>query len=339
MISQFLARQYTRFIPKEKFIAVTGSIGKTSTVLASFLVLSQKFKASTTLKINPSIKKIILEMGDLSILKSQTVIVTKISNEDIQETSKLLEGLESKGVVILNWDDPNCRKLAAACGGTVVYYGCDSANCMVWAGNIKIENFRTNFELNLGVERVKIDYQLLGTHQIYPALAAATLGVINDVPLTKIKFALEQVKPIEHHLQALPGPNGSVILDDSYDSVPQTVDGAIDTLMNVPARRRILVLGEMRNLGSYLDQLHRQIAQKIYKEKPDFVFLGQGDAQIIAEELKSLGFWDERLEENLQNSKIVGKLLKLLGKGDVCLIKGSRLVRLDEVVKRIVKKS
>jgi len=107
----------------------------------------------------------------------------------------------------------------------------------------------------------------------------------------------------------------------------------------VPARRRVLVLGEMRELGQYSEKLHRQIAQRIYKEKLDLIFLGQGDAQIIADELRSLGFWEERMESNLQNSELVTKLLKTLGKGDVCLIKGSKAVRLDEVVKRIAKKT
>ena len=76
----------------------------------------------------------------------------------------------------------------------------------------------------------------------------------------------------------------------------------------------------------------------IYKEKVDQIYLGTGDANIIADELKSLGFWEEKLQSNLQNSQLVSRLLKNLGKGDVCLIKGSRSVRLDEVVKRVTKK-
>src|SRR3989338_8138933 len=93
----------------------------------------------------------------------------------------------------------------------------------------------------------------------------------------------------------------------------------------------------MRELGEFSEKLHREVGQKIYKEKIDIVFLGQGEAEIIAGELKDLGFWEERVESNLQNSQLVSKLLKTLGKGDVCLIKGSRAVRLDEVVKRITK--
>ena len=66
--------------------------------------------------------------------------------------------------------------------------------------------------------------------------------------------------------------------------------------------------------------------------------MGGGDANYIEDELKSLGYWEERVESNLSNSQIVAHLLKTLEKGDVCLIKGSRAVRLDEVVKRVVKK-
>ena len=183
-----------------------------------------------------------------------------------------------------------------------------------------------------------MNFQFLGLHQVYPALAASLLGVVHGIPLTKIKLALESIESSEYCLQAISGPNGSILLDDTYNSSPSGLDGAIDTLLQIPARRRILVLGAMKELGLYSEQLHRLIAQRIYKEKLDLVFLGQGETRIVADELKSLGFWEERLESNLKNSELVSKLLKTLSKGDVCLIKGSRSIRLDEVVKRIAKK-
>lgn len=371
LLKIYLARQYAKFFPDEIFIGVTGTVGKTTCVEACKAVLSQKYKTlataanldpvlnipSTLLKLNPSIKRVILEMGIeykgemdfyLSLVRPKTVVMTKISyahnqflgriDEILQEKGKLVESLGQDGVAILNWDDPNSRKLAQSCKGNVVYFGTDAKNCTVWAGNVKIENFATNFELNLGVERVKVNMRLLGLHQVYPVLAAAALGVVNDIPLTKIKFALEKVEPSEHRMQVFQGPDGSIILDDTYNCSPTALEGAIDTLLATSARRRILVLGEMRELGQFSDSLHRQIAQKIYKEKLDLVFLGQGETQVIADELESLGFWEERLQVNLKNSQLVSKLLKTLGKGDVCLIKGSRAVRLDEVVKRVAKK-
>jgi len=368
----YLARQYAKFYSRGMFIAVTGSVGKTACIQASDAILSQKYRTlstqanldpvlnipSTILKITPSTKKVLLEMGIeykgemdfyLSIVRPKTVVFTKIAyahseylgslDEIIEEKGKLIEQLDNDGVAILNFDDPASKKLAVRCKGEIIYYGTDSQNCTVWAGNIRLEDFKTSFELNLGVERVKVELKLLGLHLIYPILAAATLGVVNNIPLTKIKLALETLEPSEHRMQIFTGPSDCVILDDTYNSSPAAVEAAIDTLLQIPARRRILVLGEMRELGQYSESLHRQIAQKIFKEKIDLIFLGQGDAQIIADELKSLGFWEERFEANLQNSQIVSKLLKNLGKGDVVLIKGSRSIRLDEVVKRIAKKS
>ncbi len=371
LLKNSLARQYAKLYSRGNFIGIGGSLGKTVCVMASNAILVQKFKTISTkpnlhpginipdtiLKVNPTIAKVILEMGIehkgeidsyLSLIRPKTIVITKITfahseflgepDEVVEEKGKLIEQLGPDGMAILNYDDPYSRKLAKKCKGTVVYFGTDRENCTIWAGNIKIENFKTSFELNLGVERIKVDYPLLGLHQIYPALAAAALGVVNDLPLTKIKLGLETLTSPEHCMQVLIGPNGSIILDDSQSSSPSALEAAIDTLLQINARRRVLVLGEMKNLGKYSEMLHRQIAQKIFKEKIDLIFLGSGDAQIIAEELKNLGFWEERVESNLQNSQIVTKLLKNLGKGDVVLIKGSRVTRLDEVVKRIAKK-
>lgn len=366
----YFAKQYAKLYPPFLFVGVTGSVGKTTCVKLCAKILSQKYQTlstenidpiltipSTLLKLNPSIKKVILEMGVeykgemdfyLSLIRPKTVIVTNISyahsenlgdiSQILQEQGKLIDSLDQDGVAIMNWDDVNCRKLASTCRGAVIYYGSDAQNCTLWAGNIRIENLRTIFELNLGVERVKVDYRLLGSHQVYVALAAATLGAVSEIPLTKIKLVLESIEPEEHCLQPLFGPNGSIILDDTLGASPLDLEAAIDTLLQIPSRRKVIVLGEMKQLGKYAERLHRQIAQRIYKEKLDLVLLGGGNAQIIAEELKSLGFWEERIYSSLQNSQIVGKLLKTLDRGDVCLIKGSKDIRLDEVVKRIAKK-
>lgn len=368
----YLAKQYAKLYPQDTFVAVTGSVGKTTTVSALYEVLSQKYKTLTSkpnldpilnipqtlLKLNPSYKKVVLEMGCeypgemdfyLDLVKPKYVVVTKISpahsqflgdiNQIMEEKGKLVESLTDDGVAILNYDDLNCRKMADKCKGKVYYFGQDDKTCTLWAGNIKFENFQTVFELNLGVERVQIKLKLLGEHQIYSALAAATLGIILDIPLMKIRKGLESIEPSPHRLEVQPGPFGSTLIDDTYNSSPQAVEAAIDTLVKLPSKRKILVLGEMRELGQYSERLHRTIAQKIYKEKIDYIFLGGGEANFIADELKSLGFREQNLEGNLTNSQIVSRLLKILEKGDICLIKGSRAVRLDEVVKRIVKLS
>lgn len=367
-----LARQYVKLYPRNSFIGITGSVGKSSCVEACTAILSQKFKVLTDrsktslklslptllLKVTPQINKVILELGIeargemdyyLSLIQPQTIIYTKISydhsdklgswEEIVEEKGKLISQLDNNGLAILNFDDPSSKKLAEICKGTVVFYGTNPQNCLIWAGNIKIEDYKTTFELNLGVERIKVNYPILGLQEVYPALAAAVLGVVNKVPLTKIKLALESVKPSEHRMEVIEGPNNSIIIDDTENSSLVSIEASIDTLQQMSARRRVLVLSEMRGLGQYSESLHRQIAQKIFKEKIDLVFLGQANAQIIAQELISLGFWEERIFANLQNSQIVSKLLKNLRKGDIVLIKGDKSIRLDEVVKRVSKKN
>lgn len=371
LLKIYLAKQYAKLYPQDTFIGVTGSVGKTTTTQALLAVLSQQFKTiatqpnldpilnipSTILKLKPSVKKVILEMGIeypeemdfyLQIVKPKMVVVTRISfahseflgdlNQILEEKGKLVESIPKGGIVLLNYDDLNSRKLAQKCQGKVYYFGLDSQNCTIWAGNIRIENLKTVFELNFGVERVQVRYHLLGEHQVYSALAAAAAGVVLGIPLTKIKIALESLEPFAHRCQVLTGSHGSIIIDDTYNSSPYAVEAAIDTLIKIPSKRKILVLGEMRELGTFSEKLHREIARKIYKEKIDYVFLGGGDTKFISDELNSLGFWEDRLESNLTNSQIVSGLLKVLEKGDVCLIKASRAVRLDEVVNRVVKK-
>lgn len=372
----FLAKQYSKLIPRSKLIGITGSVGKTTTALACKAVLSQKMEVlcttdtlptvsnldpifnlpMTILKVRNKTKKVILEMGIehpgemalyLSLVRPATAIMTKISfahseflggvDEIIKEKGKLVEQLPESGLAILNWDDPHSKKFAEMTKAQGMYYGFDPHNCHIWAGKPKIENFQTVFELNYGVERVEIRSQLLGFHQIYPLLAAATLGVSLNLPLITIKKGLEKLEPPSHRMEAFPGVNGSVVIDDTYNSSPAALEEAIDTLNQVAARRRILVLGEMRELGAYSEKLHREIARKIYKEKIDLVLLGGGDAQFIADELLELGFIPERLHSGLKNAAMVSILLKLVVRGDVVLVKGSRLTRLDEVVKRIIK--
>lgn len=365
-----LARQYGKLHNSSKFIGVTGSVGKTTTVIACLAVASTKFKTISTqarldaifnlpislLKTSFSTEKVVLEMGVeypgemefyLSLIKPKTVIVTKIANahseflgdidEIAREKGQLVESVNPDGVVILNYDDLPTRKLAQKTKAKVIFFGTDPQNCDVWANRLRNEDFQLVFGLNYGVESVEVRSKLLGMHSVYSLLAAAALGLSLDIPLTKIKKALESVEPPEHRLQAIPGYNGCIVLDDTYNAAPVSVEQALETLSRLSARRRILVLGEMRELGPFSEKLHRRIAQKIFQEKPDLVFLGTGDTKYIADELLKLGFIPERMESNLKNPEIVSKLFKILSKGDVVLVKGARSVRLDEVAERLTK--
>lgn len=370
LVRFYLAKKMASLFPRSIYIGITGSVGKTTTKEACLSVLSQKFKTlattanidpvfnipSTILKIRPGVKKVILEMGIeypgemeyyLSMVHPATAIVTRVFyshseflgdlEQIIEEKSLLVRQLPKEGLAILNWDDLNTRKMAELTEAEVLFYGTSSKDCHVWASKMRLENKGTTFELNHGVERVEIALKLLGKHFVYPALAAATLGIKSGMSLINIKKGLEKMETPPHRLQLLEGLEGWSILDDTYNSSPAALEEALNVLNELPARHRIVVLGEMRELGIYSEKLHQMIAQKIYKEKIDYVLLGTGETKHIADELLKLGFPPDRMESNLPNHQITPKLLRIIGKGDIVLFKGSRAVKLNEVVARITK--
>lgn len=367
----FLVKRMARMYPRSRFIGITGSVGKTTTKELCYSVLSQKFNVlasrknidpvfnipETIMRMRPKTEKVILEMGVeypgdmefyLSLVQPNTAIVTRVffahsqflgDVENIaEEKSLLVKNLPKNGTAILNWDDVYVRKMADQTAASVVFYGSDKKECDVWASNISIENYQTVFLLNHSVERIEIKLQLLGKHFVYPALAAAALGLSVGLNLMNIKRGLEAVGAPEHRLQLLEGTGPWIVLDDTYNSSPIAVEEAINLMKDLPARRRIVVLGEMRELGIYSEKLHRHIAQKLYSERVDLVMLGGGDARFIGDELIRLGMPPEKVLVNQSNQQIVSSILKIAGKGDIILVKGSHAIRMDEIVGRISKK-
>ncbi len=367
----FAAKNLVKVYPRSMFIGITGSVGKTSTAICCQAVLSEKINTISTrgnldpvfnipmtiLRITPKVKRVIFEMGIeykgemelyLQIVRPATAVYTRVfyahsqflgGVEDIlDQKGKLVEQLPKNGLAILNWDDINTRKLADRTQAEIIFYGTDPKKCHLWAGNIRIENYQTKFELNYGVERVEVSLPLLGKHWVTSALAASALGVKNGLSLVNIKKGLEKIIAAPHRLAVKEGLGDWVVIDDTYNSSPVAVEEAVNLLNDLPARRRIIVLGEMRELGEYSERLHRATAQKIFKEKVDLVILSGGDTRFLADELLKLGFPQEKLDINLSNSQIVTKILQVARKGDLVLVKASRAVKLDEVVERITKK-
>jgi UDP-N-acetylmuramoyl-tripeptide--D-alanyl-D-alanine ligase len=366
----FVAKHFAKLFPKSTFIGITGSVSKTSTTISCLAVLSEKFSTIATdinldsilnipitiLKGRPKTKKVILEMGVeypgemdfyLSLVKPSTAIITRISYAHseflgniegiLNEKAPLVRQLPKDGFAILNFDDPYCRRLVKETCAQIISFGMDSKSCDVWSSNIRLEDGLTKFELNYGVERVEVSFKFLGRHMVYPALAAAALGISCGMSLMQIKKGLEKVKSVPHRLQLLEGINGFSVIDDTHNSSPVAVEEALNVLNELPAKKRIAVLGEMKELGKFSENLHRGVAQKIAKDRPDLVLLGSGDAVYIYDELIKLGFPNERTEANLSNTQLVAKIIRYAGKGDIVLVKGSHSVKLNEVVARITK--
>jgi UDP-N-acetylmuramyl pentapeptide synthase len=328
----------------------------------------QSHIASTMLKINKNTEKAIFAVPEdaylydpmvFSFIQPQTIIATgspqqdtKLENSTSLNNSKMqylqfLEGMidamGTKGILIANWHDAAIRKIGETHGTETDsteetncwFFGYDKEFCHVWAGNIRVFQTQTIFELNYGVERVEITSRLLGKNQLNALLAAATLAVQNGVPLTSIKKAFEKMETVDHRLQLLEGYGGSTLLDDTLGGDLSTWTDALEILNKLPARRRIVVVGEVKGLGEFSEKVHRDLGQMLYREHVDIILSGTGEALHVSDELKKLGFYEGRLEENLSVQAVIARLLKIIGKGDLVLIKGDESNHLEDIVKKI----
>lgn len=353
---KFFIKQYAKTIPGNKLILITGSQDIRETVKASCIVLAEKLNVlgdaenveDAILKFNHKYEKIILGINNnenmdrikkYNLIHPSVGILTEVDPLNDWPYVLLSQSLSKDVLLLVNWEDKASRVLAEKMKSKTYFYGFDPENCHVWAGNLRITDFHTIFELNYGVERVEVNSKLLGFHQINCMLAGAALATTLGFSLTTVKKGLEKIEQFSHRLEVLQGHNSSFIIDDTFNATPQSVSRALDTLNRLNARRRILVLGEIRNLGVESERLHRQIASLIYSNKVDIVFLGGGEANFVADELTMLGFLEDRMEKNLQNPQIVSKLLKTVLKGDVVLITGANGLKFDEVVKKVSKNS
>lgn len=351
-------------------IGVTGSVGKTSTKETIAAVLSQHYPTYRSpgnlnneiglplclLEITPDIHIAVLEMGGAyafgeltllsSIAKPRIAVVTNVfpvhlermgTIEAIAETkAELVAALPVDGIAVLNGDDPRVRAMAARCQGRVITYGLNRDND-IRADQVVTDALKgTSFRLHLDGEIKHVKVPLIGGHAIQLALAAIAVGHALDMDLAEMVQGFK-TPGIQVRLLVLPGPNGSQIIDDTYNASTPSVLSALGLLEELQPRRAIAVLGDMRELGDVTEEEHRIVGRRA-AEVVDMLVTYGDLAQIIAEEATAVvGDVDggRPLVTSFdldQREELVAYLLRELREGDIVLLKGSRGLQMEEMV-------
>jgi len=179
---------------------------------------------------------------------------------------------------------------------------------------------------------VKIE-GVFGKAQIYALAAAAAVGLSLDMNLVEISEAMLDYKVVKGRTRFIPGIKNTWILDDSYNACPDSVRAALDILKEIPANRKIVVLGDMKELGVNSKQAHMEIGRNIADIAE--VFIAVGEEMIFAKEIidnEYSGvetFW---FEDSKQAKKFVKEMIK---KGDIVLIKGSLAMEMEKITEYI----
>jgi UDP-N-acetylmuramoyl-tripeptide--D-alanyl-D-alanine ligase len=346
-------------------IAVTGSAGKTTTKEAIAHILSTRYRVHKSegnfnnhfglplmlLKLQPEHDCAVVELGMshlgeiaalAQIAQPDTGVVTNVAPvhleffKDISEIARakyeLIESLPKGGTAILNADDEFVSKFGQGFKGKVVTYGV-GPNADVRAENIASKGEQGSvFDVVAGSRREHATLPLVGSHNVHNALAAVAVGLERGISLNEAVASLSAMAPADKRGQVV-GIGNITVINDCYNSNPKALAAMVDALAEMPAKRRIVVAGEMLELGPQGEAMHRESGEHIAKKGIDFLVGVRGLAEKMVDAAKQQGM----CSEFLANADAAGEwLVRETREGDVVLLKASRGVKLEKALEKLL---
>lgn len=363
-LSSRLAMLHRRTVARRtRVVAVVGSFGKSTTMRAASAALGIAAPSSTTLnnawtavcialmRIGHRQPHAILEIGIADkgqmrqyarLVRPQVAIVTSIGSEhhrslgslDVTRDEKawMVRALPVDGTAILNGDDANVLGMAAHTRARVLTYGFGES-CDVRAVGARIDwpgGMRFGL-VAFGQER-DVSLRLLGRHMVYPALAAIALAHVEGVPLDE---AIERVSALEAtpgRMQTVVLPNGAIVVRDEYKSSMETIEAALATFGEIPARRRIVVLGSISEPPGKQHAAYRRIGEQVGRIADRFVIAGHMKDD-YASGARRVGMPGACITAGIRTpQELAAQVAEMLQPGDVMLVKGRDTERLARVV-------
>lgn len=346
-------------------VAVTGSVGKTSTKEMIYEILKTSYCVhktqgnfnndiglpKTLLGLQSKHTACILEMGmsergEISYLsklsKPDIAVITGIgvshietlgSKENILSAKlEILDGMSPHAKIILNGDDPLLRNAAAMFPQNAVLYGITSEDAAVRADNMIQIGETTAFDVVYQQRCYPAVLPMVGMHNISNALAGFAVGVQAGIAPEQITQAMGLYQNAGMR-QKLSEHDGIKIIADCYNASPDSMRAAFDVISRTPCRgKRVAVLGDMLELGNQSAQLHRETGRLISQSSIDVVVCVGTDAKHIAEEVEKSAAQAVYFQSKQQT---VQYLKQHLQPGDAVIFKASRGVQLEQVIHQL----
>lgn len=255
-----------------------------------------------------------------------------------QAKAEIVEGMKDGGIAILNADDHRVAAMKTLSKGICITYGIENP-AQIYASDIEFSGFgHTSFMLTTPSGSVRADFPLNGRHNISNALAASSVGHIFGMDVSEIADALATVSAPPQRGEIIRFEEGFTVINDSYNSNPDALLSMVRTLVDGSegSNRRVIVAGEMLELGEGAGEVHFETGRKIGSIRIDKLIGVRGLARQLVEGARSAGLSDATFVED---SAAAGDVLaEEIREGDVILIKGSRGVRTEKVVEKLLEK-
>ncbi|MDS1029572.1 UDP-N-acetylmuramoyl-tripeptide--D-alanyl-D-alanine ligase [Bacillota bacterium LX-D] len=348
-------------------VAITGSNGKTTTkdLLASVLKVKLRVLKTegnfnneiglpkTLLQLNEEHQAAVLEMGMrglgqiaslCEIALPKAAIITNIgvthmellgSVENIAKAKgEILDFIEPQGFCFLNAEDQWSQSLKSRCRGRVYFYGF-TEKADVRGVNIKNTAAGTEFTLQIEQQETEVKLPLPGEHNVLNALAAAGVGWQLGLTLEEIAAGLAKVQLSAMRLSFEPGLRGSMIINDTYNANPDSMKASLNILAE-KSQKNIAVLGEMRELGCIAEEGHAAVGRHVAGLKIDYLLTVGSLGKYIAQGALMAGMAEERIKICQDTAEAKKCLADLLAPGYMALVKGSRALKMEEIVEYVI---
>jgi len=348
-------------------IAVTGSVGKTTTKDLIYAVLAQKWSvlrseqnfnneiglSMTLLNLKAEHQALVLEMGmrgegqirrlcemalpAIGVLTSITSAHYELlgSMEAIAGAkAELLESLPADGLALINGENEWCLKAAQKSKAPVWFYGIEGNQTIRALSISSLKDKGLTFKVKLEKKESNFFLPLLGLHNVRNALAAIGLGYYFGLTADEIQAGLEKAQISAMRLAKVKGINDSLLLNDTYNAHPESVKSALDTLAELPAKRHGAVLGDMLELGSLTFMAHQEVGSYAARKGLDYLVAIGEMAPFIAEAARKLNK-KMKVKEFKEKEEALLFLQNEIKKGDAVLFKASRRMHLEEIVEAL----
>ena len=348
-------------------VGITGNVGKTTTKEATAAALGARYRVLRTaasfnneigvpltfLRLEPTHEVAVIEVGfyvpgeiaDLCrLVRPRIGIITEIPAIPVHYArtpnveaiaagkAELIESLPDDGVALLNADSARVRTLAPRTRAHVVLFG-ESEDAQLRATDVRAEGLAgLRFTAHYEGERVAVALPIPGRQLVPAALAALGAAHTLGVPLAEAAVALGTLEQPAHRMEVRRGP-GVTVIDDSYNASPAAVQAALAVLRDVPGRR-IAVLGDMLELGSFSADAHDAMGRDAARSTD--VLIGIGElAHTAVDAARAAGLAEAYWASESGEALVLLRRMQQLG--DTILVKGSHSLALDRLADTLVR--
>lgn len=350
-------------------VAITGSVGKTTTKEMCALALGSLSAARTPRNLNTwtSIPRTVLQLeppldvfvaelamsapGEIRDLARMTApgvgVVLNVglahvgllgSIEAIAAAkAELLEELPVDGRAVCNGDDPWVRAMAGRSRAPVTWFGLHAADLDYTATDVELDGLRgTRFRLRGPDGEVGARLRLCGEHAVLDACAAAAVAGCFGVGVAEVAERLAELDPPEHRGTVRRARGGAVLYDDCYNSSPTSLAAALEVLRRSGRRRRVAVVGDMLELGPLAATAHREAGERCAAAATDLVAVG-AFAEVVAHAARQAGMEPSRVHGVAEVEAAAELVAQWCDAETAVLVKGSHAIGLERVVEHLTR--